>query len=264
MKELPLSAMDLIIREASGLRVGLDAREALAEILEEQGAGIAREAGKYAQHANRKTVKAEDIRLAVEGETSIQTLCFGKKKGSHRIDEILIREAEAKEEDDAELRNLYVWYDSNMLEKPKTNPLLPEKSTEEQKQKALHQLEKQAHEILKLGLKFSSEKKNLMPYDRKNRLKLIRLLEDLLETPLPSEYYNDTKSSIYIEDSILHLVFSNRDAIPASHLYNYVYQDHPLIHAWKPQKTKGDFPVYEGSGNRKIDYGEIWRASPRG
>ncbi|MEK6977061.1 MAG: histone [Candidatus Hydrothermarchaeota archaeon] len=63
MGELPLTAMDRIIRKATKLRVGLDAREALAQILEEEGAKIAREAGKYAQHAKRRTVKAEDIKL---------------------------------------------------------------------------------------------------------------------------------------------------------------------------------------------------------
>jgi histone H3/H4 len=57
--------MDRIIRNASGLRVGFDARKALAEILEEKGAEIAKEAGKYARHAKRRTVKASDIRLAV-------------------------------------------------------------------------------------------------------------------------------------------------------------------------------------------------------
>ncbi|MBI4344189.1 MAG: NFYB/HAP3 family transcription factor subunit [Euryarchaeota archaeon] len=65
MGELPLTAMDRIIRKATKLRVGLDAREALAQILEEEGAKIAREAGKYAQHAKRRTVKAEDIRLVI-------------------------------------------------------------------------------------------------------------------------------------------------------------------------------------------------------
>jgi histone H3/H4 len=63
--ELPLSAMDRIIRNATGLRVGLDARAALSEILEEKGTEIAREAGKFAKHAKRKTVKASDIKLAL-------------------------------------------------------------------------------------------------------------------------------------------------------------------------------------------------------
>lgn len=66
MGELPSTAMDRIIRKATKLRVGLDAREVMAEILEEEGTKIAREAGKYAQHAKRRTVKAEDIKLAVK------------------------------------------------------------------------------------------------------------------------------------------------------------------------------------------------------
>ena len=66
MGELPLTAMDRIIRKATGLRVGLDAREVMAEFLEEEGTKIAREAGKYAKHAKRRTVKAADIKLAVK------------------------------------------------------------------------------------------------------------------------------------------------------------------------------------------------------
>ena len=65
MGDLPLMAMDRIIRKASGLRVGLDARAELAKVLEKRGAEIAIEAGKYAKHAKRRTVKAEDIKLAV-------------------------------------------------------------------------------------------------------------------------------------------------------------------------------------------------------
>ena len=66
MGELPLTAMDRIIRKATGLRVGLDARAELAKVLEKRGTEIAIEAGKYSKHAKRRTVKAEDIELAVK------------------------------------------------------------------------------------------------------------------------------------------------------------------------------------------------------
>ncbi|MEK6978209.1 MAG: histone [Candidatus Hydrothermarchaeota archaeon] len=65
MGDLPLTAMDRIIRKAAGLRVGLDARKELAKVLEKRGAEIAIEAGKYAKHAKRRTVKAEDIKLVM-------------------------------------------------------------------------------------------------------------------------------------------------------------------------------------------------------
>ena len=66
MSELPLSAAGRIIRNATGLRVGYDAAKALAEVLEKEGEAISREAGKYAKHAGRKTVKSSDIKLATE------------------------------------------------------------------------------------------------------------------------------------------------------------------------------------------------------
>jgi histone H3/H4 len=64
MGELPIAACERIIRKATGLRVGKDAAEAMAEYLEEVGAVISKEAGRYAKHAGRKTVKAGDVKLA--------------------------------------------------------------------------------------------------------------------------------------------------------------------------------------------------------
>ncbi len=64
MGDVPLAASDRIIRNATGLRVGNDASQEMASALEEIGANLAREAGEYARHAGRKTVKASDVRLA--------------------------------------------------------------------------------------------------------------------------------------------------------------------------------------------------------
>ena len=64
--ELPLAAVDRIIRKAGGHRVSEDAAAALSEILEEKGIKIAQQAAEFSKHAKRKTITDEDIRLAVK------------------------------------------------------------------------------------------------------------------------------------------------------------------------------------------------------
>ena len=66
MVELPVAAMDRIIRKSGAKRVGEGAATALAEVLEEKAALIASEAAKLAEHAGRRTVRDVDVGLAAK------------------------------------------------------------------------------------------------------------------------------------------------------------------------------------------------------
>ncbi len=66
MAELPIAAVDRLIRKAGGQRVSESAAEELAEIIEEKGLEIASEAAELSEHAGRKTVRDTDIRLAAK------------------------------------------------------------------------------------------------------------------------------------------------------------------------------------------------------
>jgi len=66
MGELPIAAVDRIIRKSSGLRVSESAAKILADHLEDVGMKIAQEAALYSKHAGRKTVVDEDIRLVLK------------------------------------------------------------------------------------------------------------------------------------------------------------------------------------------------------
>ncbi len=66
MTIIPYAPVERLIRSAGADRVSVTAGIELAEILEQYGLEIAEEAIVLAKHAKRKTVKAEDIKLAME------------------------------------------------------------------------------------------------------------------------------------------------------------------------------------------------------
>lgn len=66
MVELPVAAIDRVIRKSGAKRVSEGAAIELAEVLEERALSIASEAAKLAEHAGRRTVRDVDIRLAAK------------------------------------------------------------------------------------------------------------------------------------------------------------------------------------------------------
>ena len=66
MSEITKAPVARIIKESGAERVSEDAKVALADYLDEVARNVAKEANAVAKIAKRKTVKAEDIKLAIK------------------------------------------------------------------------------------------------------------------------------------------------------------------------------------------------------
>ena len=66
MSEIPKAPVARIIKESGAERVSEDEKVALADYLDEVARNVAKEANAVAKIAKRKTVKAEDIKLAIK------------------------------------------------------------------------------------------------------------------------------------------------------------------------------------------------------
>ena len=62
--EFPVIPFERVIKKAGARRVSFGAAEELAKIMENKIVKIAEEAAALAKHAGRKTVIADDVRLA--------------------------------------------------------------------------------------------------------------------------------------------------------------------------------------------------------
>lgn len=61
MAELPLAPIKRIMKKAGAERVADDAVEAMADVLQQEAVALSKQANKFAAHADRKTVKKEDV-----------------------------------------------------------------------------------------------------------------------------------------------------------------------------------------------------------
>ena len=66
MSEIPKAPVARIIKESGAERISEDAKEVLAEYLEDVARDVSKQAIAAAKVANRKTVKGDDIKLVIK------------------------------------------------------------------------------------------------------------------------------------------------------------------------------------------------------
>lgn len=65
-KTLPIAPVEKLLRKAGADRVASSASQTLAAVLEDIGGEISRRASALSVHAGRRTVKVEDVKMAVK------------------------------------------------------------------------------------------------------------------------------------------------------------------------------------------------------
>lgn len=66
MAKLPVAPIERIMKKAGAERISEEAKNAMIDELEEYAANLARRSTETARYVGRKTVKAEDIKLATK------------------------------------------------------------------------------------------------------------------------------------------------------------------------------------------------------
>ena len=66
MAELPAITFGKLVKRKIEARVSFGGKETLRDVVEERAVEVAKKAVAFAEHAGRKTVKAEDIELALK------------------------------------------------------------------------------------------------------------------------------------------------------------------------------------------------------
>lgn len=66
LSEIPKAPVARLMKRVGAARISGDAIDLMNEAMEDYGLQIASKANEYAHHAGRKTIKADDIKLALK------------------------------------------------------------------------------------------------------------------------------------------------------------------------------------------------------